>query len=327
MNMLVDGQWTEDASESTNEEGEFDRSETDFRDWIGPDAAFSAEPGRYHLYIARACPWAHGAALVRQLTGLDEAITMDIVDPIRIDDGWEFSPEKPGCTTDSINGFGYLRDVYTAADGNYTGKVTVPVLWDKQTETIVNNESIEIMRMLDTAFDDIKNRDVDLYPEGYREEIDRIIDDIYGSINNGVYKAGFAKTQDAHEAAVEELFDTLDRYEELLDERRYLAGDVLTLADLRLFPTLVRFDPVYNVHFKCNVRRLTEYHNLWNYTKELYQLPGVAGTVNMDHIKTHYYKSHTDLNPRQLVPIGPAIDFSEPHDRDRLSGGPPAALQ
>ncbi|MFB6303524.1 MAG: glutathione S-transferase family protein [Haloferacaceae archaeon] len=322
MNMLVDGEWRVDAYESTDEEGEFDRTETTFRNWVGEDDQFPVEAGRYHLYICRACPWAHRTAMTRRLKGLEDAVSLSLVQPERYDQGWEFSEDHP----DPLYGEEYLRDVYTRADPDYTGRVTVPVLWDRERETIVNNESAEIMRMLDVAFDDLAERDVDLYPEGYRDDVDRIIDEIYDPINNGVYRAGFAETQEAYDRAVSELFDALDHWEAVLDDRRYLAGDVLTEADVAMFATLVRFDHVYHTHFKCNRRAIHEYDNLWNYTKELYQLPGVAETVNVDHIVRHYYRSHGDLNPKRLVPIGPDVDFSAPHDRDRLPGGPPEAL-
>jgi putative glutathione S-transferase len=325
--MLVDGEWTTDAYESTDDDGEFDRQETSFRNRVeaDPDAEFPAEPGRYHLYVSYACPWAHRTLLVRALRGLEDAISVDVVGPYRQDDGWEFSPEREGCTPDSINGFDYLRETYVAADPGFTGRVTVPVLWDKQEETIVNNESAEIIRMLDTAFEEYTN-DATLYPEGSREEIDETIDAIYEPINNGVYRAGFAGTQDAYERAVSELFDALDHWEDVLSEQRYLCGDALTEADVCLFTTLVRFDDVYHTHFKCNRRKIAEYPNLWNYLKELYQLPGVAETVHMDHITEHYYRSHTGLNPKQIVAVGPDHDFGGAHGRDRLAGGPPEEL-
>ncbi len=326
MGIVVDGTWHPDGSETTTDDGEFERDETTFRDEIrsDADARFSADADRYHLYISRACPWAHGAALVRRVTGLEDVISMDVVDPIRIENGWEFTPDKAGCTPDSVTGADYLREVYTAADPGYTGRVTVPVLWDRKRETIVNNESIEIMRMLDRAFDAYKARNVSLYPDDQAGEIDAIVDRIYDPINNGVYRAGFATSQAAYDSAVGELFAALDHWEAVLEDQRYLAGEELTLADLRLFPTLVRFDQVYHTHFKCNVRRIVDYPNLWNYTKELYQLPGVAETVNMDHIKAHYYRTHRDINPTGIVATGPETDFGEPHDRDRLSGGPPS---
>jgi putative glutathione S-transferase len=322
MNMLVDGEWRVDAYETTDESGEFDRQETTFRNRIGEDDRFPAEADRYHLYICRACPWAHRAAMTRRLKGLEDAVSLSLVQPERYDQGWEFSDEQH----DPLYGKDYLREIYTEADPAFTGRVTVPVLWDTERETIVNNESAEIMRDLDTAFDDLATRDVDLYPAGRRDEVDRLIDEIYDPINNGVYRAGFADTQEAYDRAVGELFDALDRWEAALDDQRYLAGDVLTEADVAMFATLVRFDHVYHTHFKCNRRAIHEYDNLWNYTKELYQLPGVAETVNVDHVVRHYYRSHGEINPKRLVPTGPDIDFAEPHDRDRLPGGPPAAL-
>ncbi len=326
-NMLVDGEWRTDTREMTDEDGEFQRTTTSFRDQVrdDPDARFQPEAGRYHLYVARACPWAHGAAMVRRLLGLEDAITIDVVDPIRENDGWEFAPEKEGCTPDSILGADYLREVYVAADPDYTGRVTVPVLWDRQTETIVNNESIEIMRFLSRAFGDVGNG-VDLYPEGRREAVDRVVDEIYDPINNGVYRAGFADTQAAYEDAVTGLFDALQRWNDHLADQRYLVGDQLTLADLRLFATLVRFDSVYHTHFKCNRARVVDYEHLWGHTRDVYQTPGIAETVNLDQIKTHYYASHTSINPKRLVAVGPDLDLEAAHDRDRLPGSPPEAL-
>ncbi|MFB6126376.1 MAG: glutathione S-transferase family protein [Halolamina sp.] len=331
MNMLVDGEWRTDAYETTNEDGEFDRVETDFRNWIDgsiPEAgadptesAFPAEPDRYHLYICRACPWAHRAAMVRQLRGLEDVISLSLVQPERYDQGWEFSEEFP----DPLYDEAYLRDVYTRADPEYTGRVTVPVLWDTETETIVNNESAEIFRMLDTAFDEYAN-DASLYPPELREEVDYRIDDVYDPINNGVYRAGFAESQAAYDEAVDDLFEALDRYEELLSTQRFVAGDRLTLADLALFATLVRFDHVYHTHFMCNRRFVHQYPHLWNYTKELAQIPAVDATVNMDHIRRHYYRSHGDVNPERIVATGPDVDFHEPHDRDRLAGGLPPSV-
>ena len=323
MNMLVDGEWRTDAYQTTNDDGEFDRQETSFRDRIqdDPDAEFPAESGRYHVYISRACPWAHRVAMTQQLTGLTDDISLSLVDAERYENGWRFSETNP----DPLYGEDYLRDIYTRADPEFTGRVTVPVLWDKQKETIVNNESREIMRMLNTAFDG--DTDVDLWPEGHREEVDRILDDIYDPINNGVYRTGFADSQAAHEQAAEELFAALDHWESVLDDQRFLAGDAFTEADIAMFATLIRFDHVYHTHFKCNRTAIHEYPNLWNYTKEIYQLPGVAETVNIDHITRHYYKTHGDVNPKQLVPIGPDIDFTESHDRDRLPAELPAALR
>jgi putative glutathione S-transferase len=326
-NMLVDGEWRTDARETTDGDGSFQRTTTTFRETVRdePDARFRPDAGRYHLYVARACPWAHGVAMVRELMGLDDAVTMDVVEPVRENDGWEFSPEKADCTADSLFGADYLREVYVAAADDYTGRVTVPVLWDRETATIVNNESIDVMRLLSTAFQDLGDG-VDLYPEGLREEIDEVVDAVYDPINNGVYRAGFADSQAAHEAAVEDLFDGLDRWNGHLADRRYLVGDRLTLADLRLFATLVRFDPVYHTHFKCNRARVTDYEHLWGFTRDIYQTPGVVETVNMAHIEEHYYRSHGSLNPKRLVPVGPDLDFGADHGRDRLPGGPPEPL-
>jgi putative glutathione S-transferase len=292
-----------------------------------PDPRLPPKADRYHLFISRACPWAHGAALVRELLGLDDIISMDVVDPFRDERGWQFTPDREGCTPDTVNGADYLAEVYRSADPGFDEHVSVPVLWDRDRETIVNNESIEVMRMLATAFDGHGARDVDLYPEAQREEIDRITAAIYEPINNAVYRAGFAETQAAYDRAVTELFEALDDLDDLLADQRYLTGQDLTIADLRLFPTLVRFDEVYHTHFRCNSRQLTDYPNLWDYTRELYQLPGVADTVNMAHIKEHYYTTHDSLNPKRIVPVGPDPDFRAAHDRDTLPGGPPAGLE
>lgn len=313
-NMLVDGEWQTDIEPYTDEDGAFDRVETSFRDWIRADdeSRVQPEPDRYHLYIARNCPWAHGAALTRRLVGLTDVVTMDIVDPCREDEGWEFTPEKDGCTPDTVNDSAYLREVYTAADPSYTGRVTVPVLWDRDQETIVNNESIDIMRMFATEFGDIGDEGRDLYPVGYREEIDRVIDSIYDSLNNGVYRAGFAESQAAYDEAVADVFDALDHWDGVLADQRYLAGDRLSLADVRLFPTLIRFDECYHTAFKCNRQYLHQYDHLWPYLRDLYQTPGFAETVRMDHIKDQgYYQG-------EITPIGPRLDFDAPHDRDEL---------
>ena len=322
MNMLYEGEWRTDKFVANNEDGEFERQTTDFRNWVGEDERFPVEAGRYHLYICRACPWAHRTAMTRALKGLEDAISLSLVEPVRIDDGWEFSEDLP----DPLYGEAFLRDIYLRADDEFTGRVTVPVLWDKQRETVVNNESREIMRMLDEAFDPLADNDVDLNPDGYEEEADRLIDEIYEPVNNGVYRAGFATTQAAYEEAVEELFDALDHWDEVLDDQRFLAGDVLTEADIAMFATLIRFDHVYHTHFKCNKKAVHEYDNLWNYTKELYQLPGVAKTVNMDHIVRHYFVSHGDINPKRIYGVGPDLDFDAEHDRDRLPVALPAAL-
>ena len=326
--MLVDGEWRTDVQKSTNENGEFERQETNFRDRIRdePGARFQPESGRYHLYVSYACPWAHRTLLVRALKGLEDAISVDVVDPFRADDGWQFNPEKDGCTPDSLHGSDYLRELYVRADPEATGRVTVPVLWDRKEDTIVNNESAEVLRMLDTEMDEFASRDVDLYPEGYRDEVDRIIDKIYQPINNGVYRAGFTKSQKAYDRAVTDLFDALDDWDSVLADQRYLAGDRLTEADVCMFTTLVRFDQVYHTHFMCNRKFIHQYGNLWPYLRDLYQTPGVAKTVNMDHIREHYYTTHPEVTPSRIIAIGPDLDFEAGHDRDQLPGGPPAEL-
>ncbi|MFC7027223.1 glutathione S-transferase family protein [Halomicroarcula sp. GCM10025324] len=328
MNMLVDGEWRTDAYESTNDDGEFDRQDTTFRDRIrdDPDARFQPEAGRYHLYVSLACPWAHRTLLVRALKGLEDAISVDVVDPYRADDGWQFTPEKDGCTVDSQYGSDYLRELYVKADPDATCRVTVPVLWDTQEETIVNNESEEILRMLDTEFDAIAENDVDLYPDGYQDDVDDVIESIYEPINNGVYKCGFADTQEAYDRAAEALFDALDHWDSVLDDQRYLAGDRLTEADLCMFTTLIRFDEVYHTHFMCNHQLIREYDNLWPYLRDLYQTPGVAETVNMAHITEHYYTTHPGVSPKRIVPMGPHPDFDAAHDRDDLPGDLPDDL-
>ncbi len=313
-NMLVDGEWQVDVEPYTDESGNFDRFETTFRDRVeaSPDADFPAEANRYHLYIARNCPWAHGAALTRRLAGLTDVVSMDVVDPVRDDDGWGFTPEKAGCTADSVNGTDFLREIYAAADSSYTGRVTVPVLWDTVEGTIVNNESIEIMRMFSTAFREFGNGR-ELYPPEKEDEIDRIIDAIYETINNGVYRAGFAESQEAYDTAVRDVFDALDHWNEVLAEQRYLAGDRLTLADVRMFPTLIRFDVAYHTGFKCDRQYLHQYEHLWPYLRDLYQTPGVAETVNFEHITDQGYFQG------EITPIGPDLDYTAPHGRDALS--------
>jgi putative glutathione S-transferase len=318
MGRLIDGKWvTEKELEDTIESGEFKREDTVFRDWVRSDGSGEYEPGvgRYHLYISRACPWAHRTTIMRRLKGLEDAISMSVVEPVRIDDGWEFSEEYP----DHLYNSQFLRQIYQKSDPDANTRVTVPVLWDKQTETIVNNESREIMRMLDTEFDTIAKNDISLVPDALYEQVEETLDAIYEPINNGVYRSGFASMQRAHERAVRELFEALDHWENVLDNQRFLCGDRLTEADIAMFTTLYRFDNVYHVHFKCNVRRITDYPNLWNYLKELYQIPAFQATCNMNHIKRHYYKSHTWLNPKQIVPVGPEINFDSDHNRDRLS--------
>ncbi len=319
--MLIDGEWKKDIKEYTDEDGEFQREKTKFDGWIkdSVDAKFRPEPDRYHLYISRACPWAHGVVLVRRLSGLQEILSMDIVDPYRENYGWRFSPNRSGCTPDTVNGFNYLYEVYKKADPNYTGRVSVPVLWDKKTDTIVNNESIEIMKMVEDVFKDYKKNGADFYPSHLRDQIDRVIEKIY-TINNGVYKAGFADTQKAYEKAINELFDSLSYWNNILENQRYLIEEKLTLADIRLFPTLIRFDQVYNTHFKCNKKRIIDYDSLWPYLRDLYQTSEFKKTIDMGHIKEHYYTTHTDINPKKIIAVGPDLNLEKPHNRDKLSG-------
>ena len=328
MGKMLEGEWKTEEDWTTDDQGRFRRSETTFRDWIRADGTtdYAPEKGRYHLYVSHACPWAHRTMITRALKGLEEAISVSIVDPFMGRNGWEFS-EAPGAIPDQVNDCDYLREVYRLADPNYTGRVTVPALWDRREETIVNNESAEIMRMFDREFDEYARRpEVDLYPEGYREEVDRAIEAIYGPINNGVYKSGFAGTQEAYETAVDELFEALDHWDGVLSQQRYLCGDRLTEADLCMFTTLYRFDAVYNIHFKCTKQRLVDYENLWGFAREVYQLPGVAEVCNMDHVRQHYYRSHESVNPKRIVAREPRMDWNEPHGRGELAGGPPAAL-
>jgi len=319
MNQFVDGEWVTEY-EATNDEGAFERQVTTFRDRVGPEAA---EAGRYHLYVSYACPWAHRTLVTRKLLGLEDVVSVDVVDPFRNEDGWQFTPEREGCTTDSVNGFDYLREAYVEADPNYTGRVTVPVLWDTEEDTIVNNESREVMRNLTTVFAALGNG-VDLAPEPLRGEIDDALDRIYEPINNGVYRTGFADTQSAYDEAVTELFEALEHWDSVLADQRYLVGDRLTEADIAMYTTLVRFDEVYHTHFMCNHKLVREYDNLWPYLRDLYTTPGFGETTEMDHIKEHYYTTHPDVSPKRIVPMGPDPDFEAPHDRDELPGGPPA---
>ena len=318
MGRMIDGEWHKEDNR-TESDGRFVRATTSFRDNVTADGSsgFRAEPGRYHLYVSHACPWAHRTMILRALRGLEDVISVSVVDPFMGDGGWHFS-DGPGCIPDAVNGTHYLREVYKLAQDDYTGRVSVPVLWDKTEKTIVNNESAEIIRMLNSAFNAWSDGEPDYYPAALRDEIDAINEPIYEHINNGVYKTGFARSQEAYEAAFDALFATLDALEARLDAQRYLAGACITEADWRLFPTLVRFDAVYVGHFKCNRRRIEDYPNLSNYLRELYQYPGVADTVNMAHIKGHYYGSHVSVNPTRIVPKGPVLDFTRPHDRDRL---------
>ncbi|WP_018716370.1 glutathione S-transferase family protein [Arhodomonas aquaeolei] len=316
MGLLIDGVWHDRWYDTDSTGGRFERPETVFRDWVSPDPAarFAAEPGRYHLYVSLACPWAHRVLITRRLKGLEDVLGVSVVHPYMGDQGWSFG-DYPGATGDRLHGLDHLHQLYTRARPDYTGRVTVPTLWDTREGTIVNNESADLVRMLNTAFDRWGRDDVDLYPDGYREAIDAINPFVYDRVNNGVYKAGFATAQAAYEEAVTALFEALDELEARLSRQRYLAGDRLTEADVRLFTTLVRFDPVYVGHFKCNIRRLVDYPNLWAYTREIYQVPGVAPTVSLDHIKRHYYTSHPTINPTGVIPVGPEIDLEAPHGR------------
>jgi putative glutathione S-transferase len=327
MGLLVDGVWQDRWYDTKSTGGHFVRTNAVFRNWVTPDGApgatgeggFRAETGRYHIYVSLACPWAHRTLIMRRLKGLEDMIGVSIVHWRMLEHGWTFE-DGPGVVPDPIHNARYMHQVYTAAKPDYSGRVTVPVLWDKSKGTIVNNESAEIIRMMNSAFDGIGAKPGDYYPEDLRSEIDRLNTRIYDSVNNGVYKAGFATTQRAYEEAVQPLFETLDVLDERLSSRRYLCGDRLTEADIRLFTTLVRFDAVYVGHFKCNLRRIADYPHLSGYLRDLYQTGGIAETVNMIHIKGHYYESHKTINPTGIVPIGPKLDLDAPHDRDRLQG-------
>jgi len=324
MGLLVNGAWQEDISRT--KEGRFIRPAPIFRNFVtrdgspGPsgEGGFAAEAGRYHLYISLACPWAHRTLIFRALKKLESAVSVSITEPLYGKTGWEFGTARSG-TSDTVNGKTTLAEIYLLADPRYTGRVSVPVLWDKKRRTIVNNESSEIIRMLNSAFDAFTDERTDYYPAQLRGEIDAVNDVIYTNINNGVYRAGFATSQEAYEEAAYGIFDTLDKIEERMSRQRFLTGRHLTEADWRLFTTLVRFDTVYYSHFKCNLRRIADYPNLWNYTRDLYQVPGVAETVSIDHIKRHYYGSQRQVNPTGIVPIGPQIDFTAPHDRHRFT--------
>lgn len=325
MGLLVDGVWKDQWYDTKSTDGRFVRSKSQFRDWVtkdgspaeGRERGFRAEPGRYHLYVSYACPWAHRTLILRKLKKLDEIISVDVVHHFMGENGWTFLRED-GATGDSLYGSEFLHQIYTKADPTYSGRVTVPVLWDKQEQTIVSNESSEIIRMLNSAFDEWGDASVDLWPVDLRAEIEAVNDRVYPAINNGVYRAGFATTQGAYEEAFDDVFDALDEMENRLSRSRYLLGERMTEADWRLFTTLVRFDAVYYSHFKCNLRRIADYPNLSNYLRDLYQTPGVATTVDMLHIKAHYYASHETVNPTRITPKGPELDFMAAHDRDRF---------
>ena len=323
MGQLVDGKWHDTWYDTSKTGGAFKRSTAGFRNWVTPDGSaapsgsggFKAESGRYHLYVSLACPWAHRTLIFRALKGLTDHIDISVVHPDMLTDGWTFASDYPGATGDRLFGLPFLRDIYTRTDPKVSGRVTVPILYDTQRETIVSNESSEIIRMFNGAFDDITGNRDDYWPEALRDDIETVNERVYDTVNNGVYKAGFATTQAAYDAAVVPLFETLDWLEDHLNTNRYLMGDRLTEADWRLFPTLVRFDSVYPLHFKCNRKRIVDYPNLWAYTRELYQVPGVAGTVNLDHIVRHYHYSHETINPYRIIPINPVLDFLAPHRR------------
>jgi putative glutathione S-transferase len=297
--------------------GRFERQESRFRDWVPPADAVA---GRYHLYVSLACPWAHRTVILRRLKGLEQAIGLTVVDPIRDDRGWAFR-EVRGATPDPLHGWSFLSQAYLASDPDFSGRVTVPVLWDRETGRIVNNESADLVVMLNDAFNGVaEHPERDYYPAALRPEIDALGERIYETVNNGVYRAGFAQTQEAYDEAVEPLFETLDMLDARLADRRFLNGSAQTLADWRLFPTLLRFDPVYVGHFKCNIRRIVDYPSLGPYLRDLYQTPGVADTVDMDHIRRHYYVTHRDINPTGIVPAGPVLDLAAPHGRAALAG-------
>jgi putative glutathione S-transferase len=325
MGLLVDGQWQDKWYDTKASEGRFEREDAGFRNWVTADGSagpsgiggFKAEPNRYHLYVSLACPWAHRTTIYRKLKGLEDMISLSIVHPFMGDKGWNFA-EGAGVIADPIVNASYLYEVYIAAKPDYTGRVTVPVLWDKKTNSIVSNESSEIIRMFNSAFDEVGATAVNFLPAELLAEIDTVNEFVYSAVNNGVYKAGFATTEAAYKEAVITLFDALDTLEARLVDQRYLLGNTITEADWRLFTTLVRFDAVYVGHFKCNIRRIVDYPNLWGYLRDLYQVPGIAETVSIEHIKGHYYTSHANINPTRIIPIGPLLDFNEPYDRAHL---------
>ncbi|MDA8747293.1 glutathione S-transferase family protein [Litoreibacter sp.] len=323
MGQLVDGVWHDTWYDTKSSGGAFKRTTAGFRNWITEDGSagpsgedgFKAEAGRYHLYVSYACPWAHRALIFRKLKGLEGLIDVSAVHPYMLSGGWTFETDVNGATGDKLYGLPFVRDLYVKADAKVSGRVTVPILWDTQRETIVSNESSEIIRMFNSAFDGITGNDLDFWPEELRAEMAPVNDRIYDTLNNGVYKSGFATSQEAYDAAVHPLFETLGWLEDRLSSKRYLMGDRITEADWRLFTTLVRFDPVYHLHFKCNRARIIDYPNLWAYTRELFQWDGVKETVNFDHIVQHYHYSHETINPNRIIPINPAIDWDAPHER------------
>ncbi|TVP54061.1 MAG: glutathione S-transferase family protein [Halomonadaceae bacterium] len=332
MGLLINGEWHDKWYDTSKSGGEFKREGAQFRHWVTTDGSpgpsgeggFKAEAGRYHLYVSLACPWAHRTLVFRALKGLEDMISVSIVHPDMLENGWEFRPDEP-FHQDQVNHSRFMRDIYTKDTPDYTGRVTVPVLWDKQRQCIVSNESAEIIRMLNSAFDELGATPSDFYPEALRSDIDTINERIYNAFNNGVYRAGFATAQDKYEQAYHEVFDTLDWLEQTLSKQRYLAGERLTEADWRLFTTLVRFDAVYFGHFKCNRQRIEDFTHVQAYLQDLYQVPGIADTVNIDQIKQHYYVSQRTINPTGIVPFGPKLLLDVPHGRDALGPGYPQA--
>ncbi len=331
MGLLIEGTWHDKWYDTKSSAGKFIREDAQFRNWITEDGdpgptgtgGFKAERDRYHLYLSLACPWAHRTLIFRTLKGLGDIIGITVVHPHMLENGWQLEATEDSAD-DFVDGFRYLHQVYTAADAEYSGRVTVPVLWDKKTRTIVSNESSEIIRMFNSAFDRITGNSLDFYPQPLRAEIDTVNELVYAKVNNGVYRAGFATTQEAYESAFDALFETLDGLDARLGNQRYLVGGQITEADWRLFTTLIRFDTVYHGHFKVNLKRIEDYPNLSEYMRELYQVPGVSKTVSFDHIKRHYYVSQRTINPTQVVPKGPALDLDRPHGRGRLSRPPEA---
>jgi putative glutathione S-transferase len=327
MSLVKDGVLQGDWLEEETKDGEFVRWDSVFRNWVTADGSpgptgeggFKAEPGRYHLYVSYACPWAHRTLMFRKLKKLEDIISVSVVHPGMGPESWKFDSSFPGATPDHINHCEYMHEVYTRATPHYSGIVTVPVLWDKQRQTIVNNESSEIIRMFNSAYNAFTDVTTDYYPEALRAEIDSINEFVYDNVNNGVYRCGFASTQTAYERAFDALFSALNTLEEHLSQQRYLVGNTITEADWRLLPTLLRFDPVYVGHFKCNLRRIADYPNLSHYLRDLYQQPGIAETFNLEHVKYHYYWSHESINPTRIVPKGPALDYMAPHDRERFT--------
>ncbi|MCK0713965.1 glutathione S-transferase family protein [Chromohalobacter sarecensis] len=327
MGLLIEGRWHDQWYDTKKYGGEFVRESAQLRDWVTPDGSpgpqgqpgIAAEAGRFHLYVSLACPWAHRTLIVRKLKGLEGLVDVSHTSPLMLEQGWTYAIDE-GSSGDPLNGVDYHHQLYTLTDAQYTGRVTVPALWDKREGRIVNNESADLVRMLDGAFDDLTGNRLELYPADLRETIDAVNADVYDHVNNGVYKAGFATQQVVYEKHVTALFEALERLESRLATQRYLAGEWLTEADIRLFTTLIRFDAVYHGHFKCNLRRIEDYPNLSNYLRELYQWPGIAETVNFDHIKRHYYYSHDTINPTRIVPKGPVLAMERPHDRERLPG-------